>query len=175
MSAGTSATRDVCDILLREIPGALNVHPAHDANDRDGVDWWVEVVGCRHLAVDAKVRERDWAATHPGEDDLALETWNVIERKEPGWTRDPSKRADFILWLWRDTGRWCLIPFAMLCRVFRANWREWSERYKTARQFTGDCAGGYHSECVFVPRKVVWAEMYRRFGGALADNPPEAA
>ena len=25
--------------------------------------------------------------------------------------------------------------------------------------------GGYHSECVFVPRRVIWTEIYRSFGG----------
>lgn len=165
MSQGVAANADVRSALLAEIPGAVNVYAAHSSNDRQGVDWWVEMSTARHLAVDAKVRETDWAATHPNEDDVALETWSVVEKNIPGWTRDANKRCDYVLWLWKDTGRFCLVPFPMLCRVFEFQWQNWASKYKTARQFTPRANGGYHSECVFVPRRELWASIYRRFGG----------
>jgi hypothetical protein len=168
MSSGIAATADVRLILLAEIPGAVNVTPAAPANDKQGVDWWVELSTARHLAVDAKVRQDDWAASHPAEDDLALESWSVVENSIPGWTRDTAKRCDYVLWLWKDTGRFCLVPFPMLCRVFSLNWQQWRGRYKTRRQFTPRGGGGYHSECVFVPRKELWAEIYRQYGGNLS-------
>ena len=167
MSQGVAASADVRVILLTEIPGAVNVQSAATVNDKQGVDWWVEMSTARHLAVDAKVREKDWAATHPDEDDLALETWSVVEQRIPGWTRDMHKRCDYVLWLWKDTGRFCLVPFPMLCRVFSQNWSLWSQRYRTARQHTPREGGGYHSECVFVPRRELWAAIYRQFGGNL--------
>ena len=167
MSSGVAAAATVRDVLLMQVPGALNIVPAASANDRLGVDWWVEMRGARHLAVDAKIRERDWAADNPHEDDLALETWSVVENGVPGWTRDPDKRCDYILWIWRDTGRFCLIPFPMLCAVFSTHWQRWRGLYKTRQQFTPRPGGGYHSECVFVPRREVWAEIYRQFGGSL--------
>lgn len=166
MSAGNSASRNLEVILVSEIPGAVSATPAAQVNDRQGVDWWVEMSTARHLAVDCKVRATDWAATHPDEDDLALETFSVVEKGIAGWTRDANKRCDYILWLWTDTGRFCLLPFPMLCKVFSANWEQWRAKYKTRRQFT--TGRNYHSECVFVPRKVVWAEIYRRFGGQLS-------
>jgi hypothetical protein len=162
MSNGVSESRNVADILLAEIPGALNVHKAHETNDRSGTDWWVEQNG-RHLSVDAKVREEDWLATHPKDDDLALETWSVVEKKVIGWTRNERKRSDYILWLWKDTGRWCLVPFPMLCKVMQRHWELWTKRYKTKQQFTPE--GNYHSECVFVPRREVWAAIYRQYSG----------
>ncbi len=167
MSNGVAATADVRIILLSEIPGAVNVHASAPANDKQGVDWWVELSSARHLAVDAKVREQDWAATHPGEDDLALETWSVVEQNIPGWTLDATKRCDYILWLWKQTGRFCLVPFPMLCKVFAANRVAWTSRYRTARQHTPRSNGGYHSECVFVPRRELWAAIYRQYGGDL--------
>jgi len=166
MSAGISASSDVRTILLAEIPGAVNVHQAATENDKQGVDWWIEMSTAKHLAVDAKVREVDWAATHPDEDDLALETWSVVEKSVPGWTRDANKRCDYVIWLWKDSGRFCLIPFPMLCRVFTIKWQVWGQQYKVRRQFTPRQNGGYHSECVFVPRREVWAQIYRQFSGS---------
>ena len=168
MSQGVSRQREVEAILFQAIPGALAVHPAHLANDRHGTDFWVEHERGAHLSVDVKVRCEDWAAKPEPEraDDLALETWSVVERNKIGWTRDPGKRTDYVLWLWRDTGRWCLLPFAMLCQVFREKWQEWSDRYATYEQYTPEY-GGYHSECVFVPRLVVWDEIYTRYNGVL--------
>jgi len=165
MSTGHAASSDVRSVLLESIPGALSASPSAKENDRLGVDWWVEMTGARHLAVDAKVREQDWAATHPDEDDLALETWSVVEKNIVGWTRDVAKRCDYVLWLWADTGRYCLVPFPMLCRVFTDNWQRWSLEYKVRRQMTTGHFRDYHSECVFVPRREVWAEIYRTFGG----------
>lgn len=167
LSQGVSQSRDIKDILLENIPGALNAYPAHTENDRNGTDWWIEHITGRHLSIDCKVRESDWAATHPSEDDLALETWSVVEAEIPGWTRDIKKRTDYVLWFWLDTGRWCLVPFSMLCRVFGDKWQDWSGKYKTARQRTPRSNGqSYHSECVFVPRREIWAEIYRTFGGS---------
>lgn len=172
MSQGVASSRDVANILLAEIPGAVRVSAAHPTNDRQGVDWWVELSTARHLAVDAKVREEDWAAAHPNDDDLALESWSVVEERVPGWTRSPEKRCDYVLWLWKDTARFCLVPFPMLCRVFSRDWQELTRRHKVARQFTPRGGSGYHSECVFVPRREVWARIYQRYGGSLTVRSP---
>lgn len=166
MSAGVSASPDVADILLQNIPGALQVRKAHETNDRAGTDLWVEMAHGRFLAIDTKIRETDWLAQHPDEDDLALETWSV-DRRVIGWTRDPNKRTDYILWYWEDTGRWCLVPFQLLCAVFTEHWREWSQTYRTAVQGTSAAWGRWKSQCVFVPRAEVWRAIYRRYGGSL--------
>ena len=164
MSVGVSASRDIEKILFEVIPGSTKVFPASNANDRSGTDWWVEHDSGRFLSVDCKVREKDYAAQPVKADDLALETLSVVEKGIPGWTRSEKKRSDFILWFWLDTGRWCLVPFPMLCKVFQLKWRDWAAKYRVATQFTPE-SGGYHSKCVFVPRKEVWAEIYKLYGG----------
>lgn len=75
----------------------------------------------------------------------------------------------YVMWFWKDTGRWCLIPFAMLCGVFQSMWQAWRKEFRTAVQATEDLQGGrgWHSECVFVPRREVWAEIYKRYGGSV--------
>jgi hypothetical protein len=188
MSQGVKENARVEDILLENIPGALSVVQAHEKNDRNGTDWWVEMPGNHHLSVDAKVREEDWWATHPDDDDLALELWSVIgeqlhdgtRTRQPqivGWTLNEDKRSDYILWLWKDTGRWCLVPFHMLCKVFQLHRDAWCKQYKRSEQFTprpNSTAVGYFSECVFVDRREVWAAIYKQFAGSLHVTPPQS-
>lgn len=163
MSNGQAATDDICQVLLQVIPGALNVHKSATQNDKKGVDYWIETVNCAHLAVDVKVREIDWAARDKDKDDLALETWSVVENHSIGWTRDESKKCDYVFWYWIETKRYCLIPFRELCAVFKQKWQEWGSEYGLQRQLTKP--NNYHSECVFVPRRIVWAEIYKFCGG----------
>lgn len=162
-SDGYSENSRVESIILGNVTGALQVHRSHQENDRSGTDWWVECSCGRHLSVDCKVRDEDWKPR--GQDDLALETWSVVEKNIVGWTRDEKKRCDYVLWLWKDTGRWCMIPFPMLCTVFRDKWTDWSARFKVSQQKTMRAQSHYHSECVFVPRNEVWREIYNRFSG----------
>lgn len=174
-SQGIRKGADVRDILLCQIPGAVSVRQANMADDRSGTDWWVSLSNGQDISVDLKARREDWAAhaVNP-KDDLALETYSVIESDIPGWTRDPFKRTDYILWHWEDTGRWCLIPFRMLCRIFELNWQEWRRQFPTYRQRTiwRSGRGCYHSECVFVPRREVWRELYRHFSGSPKSPTP---
>jgi len=168
MSQGQCAGMDVSDILLAHIPGALEVHKASSQDDRKGTDWWVAHKSGKRLSIDAKVREQDYSV-HPNPtqraDDLALETYSVCEKEIPGWTRDASKTTDYVLWFWVDTARWCLLPFCMLCAVFQEHWQAWRQQYKRATQHTKERDRQWHSECVFVPRRLVWAEIYKRFAG----------
>lgn len=162
MSQGSLQNASVAQILMAEIPGAVSVMRASEVEDRQGIDYWVNLKSGRQ-GIDAKVRSEDWAMR--GSDDLALEIWSVEERKIIGWTRDSNKRTDYVIWWWTDTGRWCLIPFPMLCAVFIKKWQQWSEEFRTARQFTPYGEDGWHSVCVFVPRKIVWSTIYQTFGG----------
>lgn len=176
-SEGVTQGASVETILRANIPGAGQVVRAHKANDRNGTDWWVETCASDWLSIDAKVRQEDWAAKPSAKDDLALETWSVVERGVIGWTRNFSKRTDYILWLWLDTGRWCLIPFPMLCQIFDQNWKQWAHDFGVSQQFTPDGNGGngYHSECVFVPRLLVWRTLYETYGGKPSTRSLEGA
>lgn len=158
MSHGIALTLDFRGILLTEIPNAIDVLKADYDEDRTGTDWWVHRLNNRPLSIDLKARSKDF-----GFNDLALETWSVVERKKVGWTRDETKGTDFVLWFWGDTKRWCLLPFPMLCRVFILEWESWQKIYKTAKQRTDSLQGSYHSECVFVPRKVVWEAIITNY------------
>lgn len=170
MSQGICEARDIKSILLENVPGAVEVRKANEIDDRNGTDYWVRHERGTPYSVDIKVRDEDWAykpEPHKA-DDLALETWSVVENDVVGWTRNQEKATDYILWFWKDSGRWCLVPFAMLCCVFQERWYEWRSEFKVARQRTPRRNGDtYHSECVFVPRREVWAAIYKRFGGSV--------
>lgn len=166
MSQGICDKKDIKAILLANIPGATYVRKASEDDDRNGTDYWVYHVRGEPYSVDVKARDEDWSAKNPQFDDLALETWSVIESQIVGWTRNEAKMTDYVLWFWKDTGRWCLVPFAMLCAVFQEMWEAWRSRFQTDQQFTPRFNGGYHSECVFVPRREVWAAIYKRYGGS---------
>ncbi len=164
-------TARITEILMREIPGATSVMRATVEQDKKGTDFWVWRKCRRPLSVDVKVRKIDYTKFQPPDyaDDLALETFNVIEQSVPGWTRDENKQTDYILWFWKDTGRWALVPFVLLCIVFRRKWEEWKLQYAPYVQRTPWNGADFHSECVFVPRKVVWREIYNQFAG----SPPK--
>lgn len=164
LSQGTSANQAIGTILLDTIPGSTKVMQANQQNDRNGIDWWVEMPGYL-LGIDCKIREEDPLPKF-GKDDLALETWSVIEAKKVGWTLDDTKQTDYVFWIWKDTGRWCLAPFLLLRRAFQTYRNVWCEQFQVARQRTGH--GGktaYHSECVFVPRREVWAAIWKLSAG----------
>lgn len=171
MSQGISATKDIAQILLENIPGALAVAKATEQEDRSGTDYWIKHRRGESISVDVKVRSQDFAfKPMPNRaDDLALEIWSVKEKQIKGWTLDSKKMTDFVLWYWSDSGRWCLVPFAMLCAVFEENLDAWIAKYKRATQRTPNSYGSaYHSECVFVPRNIVWREIYKKFSGHIA-------
>lgn len=160
MSQGYAATQDIAAILLENVQGAVNVIGANQRDDLTGVDYWVIMSSGTRFGVDCKVRAEDWATR--GADDLALETWSMIEQSRVGWTRDDKKKTDYVLWLWRDTGRWCLLPFVPLRTVFSRNWQRWATVYGVKRQANKN----YTSECIFVPRRIVWRAIYDLYGGA---------
>ncbi|MFC1762238.1 hypothetical protein ACFL6U_09170 [Planctomycetota bacterium] len=167
LSTADAVNAAVASILAENIPGALQCHQAAPVNDRRGTDFWVEHARGDHLSVDVKIRTTDFSV-HPNPniraDDLALERWSVVDKRIPGWPLDDTKRTDFVLWFWVDTGRWFLCPFMPLVAAFRANVHTWYRTYPVHRQTTDDF-GGYSSEIILVPRKVVWDAMYAAGSG----------
>lgn len=164
MSEGVSDKKDPKDVLLLRFPHAINVTRASVSEDKSGTDYWITQPSGHKQSVDVKVRAVD--CKRFGNDDVALETWSVLEKKKIGWTRDSHKRTDYILWIWQDTGRWMLVPFPLLCAVFEKKWEAWSKKYKSPIQPTVNKDGSHwHSQCVFVPRLLLWREMYDAFGG----------
>lgn len=162
MSQGSAIGADIEAILLDLVPGSTKIVKASNADDRSGTDYWCEHVRGTPVSVDTKIRKRDH-----GKDDLALETWSVVGKKI-GWTLDEAKRTDYILWWWEDTRRFAFVPFLLLCHAFKKFKPEWEIRYRLATQPTVGTGGrrGWLSECMFVPRREVWAAMFKEAAGS---------
>lgn len=166
MSNGTATNKSIGEILLEAIPGSMRAIQALSVHDRKGTDWLLDMRSGEWCRIDCKIREEDPKKKY-GEhcDDVALETWSVIEKKVIGWSLDDKKQTDYVFWLWKDTGRWCLVPFLLLVKAFRAKKDKWMKIYKVAQQKTEGPRSSYHSECVFVERVELFREIYRQSNG----------
>ena len=168
MSEGVGDKQDIKNIILANFPDAVKVERANVTDDKSGIDYWVTTQSGQRHGIDVKVRSKDYAQGYPPKDDIALEIWSKVDSKV-GWTRDTNKRTDYILWIWLDTGRWTLVPFPMLCSVFSGHWEQWAKKYDAPIQNTRNSDGSqWQSQCVFVPRNVVWGAIYATFGGTPA-------
>lgn len=149
------------DVLLGFFPGAREILKRESVQiDKQGVDLWVVLDNGKRLAVDVKVREKDF-----GKDDLALEVWSVVENQVIGWSLDEKKQTDYILWFWKDTRKFCIVPFPLLVKAFQHNRLTWLDNCEHPKQRTHQNRRIYHSECVFVPRRWVWGSIYAMCNG----------
>lgn len=164
MSAGVDAGGKIGDVLRERVPGATAVVKASKRDDRNGTDYWIERRNGHALSVDCKVRTLD-PVERFGLDDLALETWSVVEARRVGWSLDESKRTDYVLWWFSPTSRWCLIPFPQLLYSFRRRAEGWKRSMRVERQRTVRGEDSWTSECVYVPRRDLWAAIYDDFSG----------
>lgn len=167
MSEGVCGTQSIEQILLEKFPDAVRAERANLSEDKSGVDYWVVTSSGKRYGIDLKAREKDFSKDNPNKDDLALEIWSVVNKKI-GWTRDPEKKTDYILFLWKDTGRYSLVPFPLLYGVFSNHWQEWGKKYFAPFQHSYEKNSRWFSQCVFVPRLLVWREMHSSYGGAPA-------
>ena len=168
MAEGENAEKSFKQVLLDIFPEAVNIKRATREEDLKGTDYWVGFMNRSSISVDVKVRGVDPIEKY-GKDDLILETYSKVEEKKIGWTRDTNKRTDYILWFWKPTGRWLLVPFPMLCFVFRKKWEGWRERFTPPLLQKTETETGkvWHSECILVPRKLVWEEIFQFYGGGV--------
>lgn len=163
--------KGVVEVLSDPInfPGVTRVEKTKLSDDRNGVDYWVYLSNGDQIGVDIKSRTPDFSLPeHGSKDDLTLESWSVVEKRTPGWTRNPEKHCDYILFFWPTTGRWCMIPFRPLCSVFTQHWREWRKVYETNKSESRKGNLVWHSEAVFVPRRLVLDLIEAQYGGVPA-------
>jgi len=165
-SKSTHTNNKIREILLDNIPAAIDVKDSTPEDDKNGVDKWVIRKHNLHpLSVDVKSRRDDPKEKGWG-DDLALETFSNVDNKIIGWTRDERKKCDYILWFFEPTNRSVLVPFPMLCKVYQELWEEWKVTYKTSRQDNGS----WFSESTFVPREIIWNAISNRFEGKFVER-----
>jgi hypothetical protein len=161
-SEGKVGRAGIDRVLLDRIPGATSIRNPTDEENKEGIDAWVERGnGLPAVRVDHKTRATDPRLFSVPQDDLALEIWSDIDRRKIGWTRDRSKKTDWIIWYWIQTGRFCLVPFLPLCFAMEREWEKWTQKYRSPIQTSNFGMRTWKSQCVFVPRDVVYSAFMR--------------
>lgn len=159
-------SEDVCakqtaELLKVIFPDAIDVAKSNRQDDLNGVDYWVTLRNGKRLGVDIKNRTTDPSLYYKKIQDVALEIYSKVQGYVVGWTGDPSKITDYIVWYYIETKRWCVFPFKPMRSAFIRNGDHWAGIYKTAKQTTTyePTEERWQSECVFVPNTVVWEAM----------------
>jgi len=129
--------------------GASVARTGTPAEDRSGIDLFVDTRKLDGVRIDVKVRGRDY-----GQGDLALESWSIFpvngRTGRPGWTVDPEHQTDAVLWFFTDTKRFVLIAYRSLRSVATVHLDEWRERFGE-RFNKNETLGGYESAWIPVP------------------------
>jgi hypothetical protein len=114
---------------------------------RAGIDRVITLRCGRVIRVDEKVREKDWG-------DILLERWSDEQKKVPGWVQKPLA-CDFIAYAFVPSATCYLLPTLTLQKAWRANGKDWVERYKEIRADNGS----YVTVSVAVPTAELFAAL----------------
>lgn len=134
--------------ISERMPEALAIIPAHTANDKRGIDYWIELPHCRMEGLDVKIRAQDYLHKDPRTAFIELVA-NTTTGK-PGWTIDPSKQTDWVLFYYADTGRHVLYNARQLRSAVNAHLPYLQSVGKVATTTTGSYNGSYDSSGLIV-------------------------
>lgn len=153
------------EFLIQNIPNAYEIKKTEQEEDKTGVDYWILRKNLPPIAID--VKNRDICPIMKfGVDDICIETtsvytgpknppWEDKYRQKPGWTIDPNKRTDIIVYSWptEELGirRYWIVYFPLLCRASMLKWREWVDKYGEKASYNQN----YLTLNVFVPKEEV--------------------
>lgn len=157
----------------RQFPELLSVTKAHKENDMIGVDYWMEFPGGRVEALDAKIRKLDYSVEAPGRvcDDrtACLELLANVGTGKAGWTVDPTKRTDWVLFYYIESGKRVFYHARELRAAVVAYLPQLRKIGKPSIQQTGR----YESTSLFVRHRDLGAAIYHH--GQGNDNMALAA
>lgn len=148
--------------IRRNLPDALNIHRAAMDNDKMGVDYFIEFQGAQMRTLDVKARRQDYALK--GQPSICLEIWSNYETKKVGWTRDPKKITDYILFYWHESQASMLVDFHRLRPLFDRDWQDWRMVFGSSIQKNKN----YTSESLFITPRELSARLYREYDGRKA-------
>lgn len=168
-SEGVEINKNILKHLMDSVPGSNNIIRASKAEDLNGTDYWIlRGNGLTPISVDLK--NRSFCPIEKfGKDDACIETTSVYKgpydnnwqdsfRIKPGWTIDPNKRTDLVVYTYPHASggrRFWILYYPHLCKTAMENWRGWAADY-------GERATrnkGYLTLNVYVPRTVIAGEM----------------
>ncbi len=137
----------------------LAVHKAHKTNDKLGVDFWLEFSG-KMEALDVKIRRFDYSLRGDSRT-CCLELMSNIGTGKPGWSTDPSKLTDWILFHYLESGLSVIYSARQLRSAVNGQLPELRKFGKPAVQATKSGSSSYQSESLFVSHRELGAAIYR--------------
>ncbi|MDQ8186812.1 hypothetical protein [Pelagicoccus sp. SDUM812002] len=118
-----------------------------DREDISGTDALIRLSDDQRLKTDLKFRTLD--PRRFGNDDLAVETWSVFEKKIPGYR---GKQTDVLIWIFKDTHRAVAVPFHAYRKRVAEKRKMLLRTLPTQTQTTINHYGqSYESHHLFVP------------------------
>ncbi len=136
------STDELFEILKPRFPHCVGLKQASDSEDKQGCDFWLLRQRGSPIAIDVKFRSKD--CRQFGSDDLCFE---LDSGKVIGWSLDQRKTTDFIVWVWIDSGRAYVAPFAQALCIAAVNADRWRGVYGSRMVSNRS----YETEVVFVP------------------------
>ncbi len=154
--------------IKARFPEVLNITQAHKQNDMLGADYWLEFQGCKMETLDAKIRKLDYSLR--GDDRIAcLELVANTTTGKIGWTLDPAKRTEWVMFFYCETGRSVFYN----ARELRAAILAYLPHLKVIGKASTQRTGNYESTSLFVSHRELWAAIYRN--AARSDDKALAA
>jgi hypothetical protein len=140
-----------CRKIMEERVPNCSIRRGTLEEDISGIDYQITAPNGKAISVEFKIRSKDHGR------DLCLEYISSIEDFRIGWTVDPSKVTDFVVWYWTDTRRWVAYDYKHLRAAAKAHAFAWlSKGFKQIENSTEKVKSrNYHSRAAFVPESTV--------------------
>lgn len=144
--------------LMRKFPYCLGITKAHNKNDRLGADYILEFAHCQFRTVDVKTRRDDWTDRDEKKQVAIIEIVSNTKTSAKGWSVDPEKITDWIMYFYPTTGRAWFYPADQLRAGVTANLDSLRSRGKP---IAGQGTGNYTSDAFLVSHRDLWTAMYK--------------
>ncbi len=145
--------------LYKEIFPNLVSAVAIEAKDRwaqrAGIDRRLVMSDGSTVTVEEKVR----SSVYP---DFCLEYWSDRERRKPGWIAKDLD-CDYIAYVFLPTRECYLLPFGLLRRAWRENYREWTRSYRKVEAKNRDFTTVSVAVPIPVVKEAIWRAMTTRY------------
>lgn len=146
--------------IMKAYPEVSAIVQACQENDRLGIDYWLEYKNGTMQTLDAKIRKLDYSIR--GDDRTAcIELVSNNRGGKLGWSIDPTKRTDIVLFYYIETGAAYFYPARELRAAIIANMNKLKATGKPDTQKTNSYGSSYASESLFVSHAELWRAIYR--------------
>lgn len=112
-----------------------------------GVDKVIVLKNGKKLKIDEKKRRKDYG-------DILLEEWSVLHAKKKGWTGDPAKITDYVVYAILPANTLYWLPYDLLQFTWRTNYYKWKKKYGIKKAFNRS-HGGYITTNIAVPLNIL--------------------